>query len=172
MPYLTVDQDKKESMHAGIPVRENGVFDNIEFWWSGQNRINIPSGSIKKLIGHELTWEDDPVELIDYESLSRDFAVRVCNETGCDITQLFNHYKHGNEAKARQLIIAFRRVVLKLSLAVSAKEFDRNHATALHCIRTVQSDYKTNSEYRELFGDIIKDYPELLTYKIGAHLVP
>ena len=25
--------------------------------------IELPKGTIKKLIGHELTWEDEPVEL-------------------------------------------------------------------------------------------------------------
>lgn len=29
--------------------------------------IVLPKGSIKKLIGHKLTWVDEPVELDDYE---------------------------------------------------------------------------------------------------------
>lgn len=44
------------------PVRDekNGVwFSKGEPQWSNY----LPSGSIKKLIGRELTWEDEPVEI-------------------------------------------------------------------------------------------------------------
>ena len=35
------------------------------FWYdaAGGSCIELPKGSIKKLIGRYLTWEDDPVEL-------------------------------------------------------------------------------------------------------------
>ncbi|MDD4971920.1 MAG: helix-turn-helix domain-containing protein [Paludibacter sp.] len=167
MAYLTVDEDGKEAIHSYKPIRQSGLMDDNLFWWSGEKRINLPPGTIKKLTGEQLTWNDEPVELIDHESLTKRFTIRICNESGCDIDKLYNHYKHGNEAKARQLIIAFRRVVLRLSLAESASEFGRDHATALHSIRTVQSDYQTSSDYRKLFGDVFNDYPELLSYKIG-----
>ena len=29
----------------------------------GSGEVELPKGSIKKLIGRELTWEDEPVEL-------------------------------------------------------------------------------------------------------------
>lgn len=32
-------------------------------WFNGGKYIELPSGSIKKLIGSDLTWEDEPVEL-------------------------------------------------------------------------------------------------------------
>ncbi|WP_373731235.1 fructan hydrolase [Bacteroides heparinolyticus] len=47
--------------------------DNTDFWACIYDNpdegyeniaIELPKGSIKKLIGRELTWEDNPVELI------------------------------------------------------------------------------------------------------------
>ena len=32
-------------------------------WWYTEGAMVLPQGSIKKLIGRELTWNDDPVEL-------------------------------------------------------------------------------------------------------------
>lgn len=40
--------------------------DTIEHEWEDDkccSRINLPKGSIKKLIGRELSWNDSPVEL-------------------------------------------------------------------------------------------------------------
>lgn len=46
------------------------IFDNRPYidlnsfvWGTNGKRIKLPEGSIRKLIGRELTWEDDPVEL-------------------------------------------------------------------------------------------------------------
>lgn len=36
--------------------------NKTEFWYGGEV-INLPKGTIKKLIGRDLTWEDDRVEL-------------------------------------------------------------------------------------------------------------
>ena len=32
-------------------------------WWDDNNRVELPKGTIKKLIGRELTWDDEPIEL-------------------------------------------------------------------------------------------------------------
>ena len=37
--------------------------DNYYGWKDTFCEINLPKGSIKKLIGRELTWEDEPVKL-------------------------------------------------------------------------------------------------------------
>ena len=63
MAWLAVDKDKKEAIHQNKPIKEKGCFDDTEFWWSGNGRVNLPSGSIEKLIGRKLTWEDEPVEI-------------------------------------------------------------------------------------------------------------
>lgn len=35
----------------------------IADFWISKQMLNLPKGSIKKLIGRELNWNDEPVEL-------------------------------------------------------------------------------------------------------------
>lgn len=64
MAWLAVDKDGTECICGSEPYR-----DYVDFMWCVENDfgsqgiISLPIGSIKKLIGRELTWEDEPVEL-------------------------------------------------------------------------------------------------------------
>ena len=63
MAWVAVDKDGTEVICNPEPYR-----DTVDFMWcieSGfySGAIGLPKGSIKKLIGRELTWEDEPVEL-------------------------------------------------------------------------------------------------------------
>lgn len=57
MAWVAVDKNGEEWVYSNEPMREDGVF--FEF----DSKVWIPSGSIEKLIGRKLTWEDEPVEL-------------------------------------------------------------------------------------------------------------
>lgn len=60
MAWLVKDgRDNSEWIFEYEPERsvENG------FWWDSNDSVELPKGSIKKLIGRELTWSDEPVEL-------------------------------------------------------------------------------------------------------------
>ncbi len=59
MAYLAVDRDGAEYIYYNKPFKECDEYwcDNIP--WD----IQLPEGSIKKLIGRELTWDDEPVEI-------------------------------------------------------------------------------------------------------------
>lgn len=60
MAWLAVDMDGSEIVYDSCPERGKYVFDpNIKC-----NYVELPKGSIKKLIGRDLTWEDEPVELL------------------------------------------------------------------------------------------------------------
>ena len=58
---------------AWVAVHKNGgevIFDfephrRNDFFWAKDfgNDIYLPKGTIKKLIGRDLTWSDEPVEL-------------------------------------------------------------------------------------------------------------
>ena len=37
--------------------------ERCEGFWNSFESVQLPKGSIKKLIGRELTWEDEAVEL-------------------------------------------------------------------------------------------------------------
>ena len=68
MAWVAVHEDSSESIFDSKPHRE-GRFWSDEFyindnvlWYS---EIELPKGSIKKLIGRDLDWNDEPVELKD-----------------------------------------------------------------------------------------------------------
>lgn len=59
MEWLAVDLDRKEYVYENIPKRM------IYHWYcaSYSGYCPLPKGTIKKLIGRKLTWNDEPVEL-------------------------------------------------------------------------------------------------------------
>ena len=60
MAFLALDADGTEWIFALKPIREDGEWVN---WDAPDNVVGLPDGSIAKLIGRELTWSDEPVEL-------------------------------------------------------------------------------------------------------------
>lgn len=63
MAWVAVDEDKSEWVYGQRPVRDKEfVTWELAIVWS--HCVRLPSGTIKKLIGRDLTWEDEPVELI------------------------------------------------------------------------------------------------------------
>ena len=56
MAWVAVDKEETCWLHEFYPTRTKRV-------WYSSNSIQLPQGSIKKLIGRELTWNDEPVEL-------------------------------------------------------------------------------------------------------------
>lgn len=90
MAWLAVDKDQTETIFTECPHRGGHnpsyyvqglikeIIDNSERedkWYPEaysidddnralyDDRVILPKGSIKKLIGRDLTWEDDPVEI-------------------------------------------------------------------------------------------------------------
>lgn len=66
MAWLAVDKNGEEYIYDSKPYRSNR---SEEFIASEDSYLNptyfiyLPTGSIKKLIGKELTWNDEPVEI-------------------------------------------------------------------------------------------------------------
>lgn len=69
MAWLAVDKNGKEYLYINKPERYThyNVFNpneiDFEIWASGGYNLKLNKGSIKELIGRELTWEDEPVEI-------------------------------------------------------------------------------------------------------------
>jgi hypothetical protein len=67
MAWLAVDGDGSEYIYSCRPQR----FEYIEHlglrnvWYSHFSSNRLPKGSIKRLIGRELTWDDEPVEFVE-----------------------------------------------------------------------------------------------------------
>lgn len=59
MAYGAVDKDKSEHIFEIEPLREGWFFHEAQY-------EKMPKGSIEKLIGRKLTWEDEPVELKEH----------------------------------------------------------------------------------------------------------
>lgn len=60
MAWVAVDKDCRECIYQFRPKRSSETFIPLYKYcmW-----LVLPKGSIKKLIGKELTWQDEPVEL-------------------------------------------------------------------------------------------------------------
>ena len=57
MAYLCVDKDGTEYILETTPIRRGDYWRLSKGW----RYCELPPGSIAKLIGRELTWEDEPV---------------------------------------------------------------------------------------------------------------
>ena len=62
MAWLACDKDGSEVVFRSKPFRREDYWDN-----GCEDYCNMPRGSIKKLIGRQLKWEDNPVELEEDE---------------------------------------------------------------------------------------------------------
>lgn len=62
MAWIAVDKIGKEGIFDRKPVREFNYWTDASYVFNDSG-IYLPKGSIKKLIGKDLTWQDDAVEL-------------------------------------------------------------------------------------------------------------
>ena len=60
MAWIAVDKDGDEYIYTNKPIRVNNAIWDVPI---GKDIILLPYGSIKKLIGRELEWSDDCIEL-------------------------------------------------------------------------------------------------------------
>ena len=61
MPYLVVDKIGIEVIFQDKPSRVANTWCVDGF--GIEDRVYLSDGTIKKLIGRDLTWEDEPVEI-------------------------------------------------------------------------------------------------------------
>ena len=67
MAWIAVNKNGKEGIFSHKPTRDK----ELDVWYDEQyeggifydTEISLPKGSIKKLIGRDLDWSNDPVEL-------------------------------------------------------------------------------------------------------------
>lgn len=72
MAFVAVDSWGQEVMFHNCPERAENRYwqDNIVYWeirgyttCADDYSIPLPKGTIKKLIGKDLTWNDEPVKI-------------------------------------------------------------------------------------------------------------
>lgn len=59
MAWVAVDKDNSEYIYKEKPIRRY----TGEYWYNDYGYVQIPYGSIERLIGRTLTWDDEPVEI-------------------------------------------------------------------------------------------------------------
>jgi len=77
MAYVAVTEYGAEKMFHNKPTRQKAGGKGYDYWqddevyWevrchttcADDYSISLPKGTIKKLIGREMTWEDEPVKI-------------------------------------------------------------------------------------------------------------
>lgn len=65
MAFVACDKDGAEWIFESKPYRTTRsiVSSIVDIWYGDSEMILLPKGSIRKLIGRELTFDDEPVEL-------------------------------------------------------------------------------------------------------------
>ena len=61
MAWIAVDKDGDEYIYTNKPIRVNEAIWDVPI---SKDIILLPHGSIKKLIGRELSFNDEPFELV------------------------------------------------------------------------------------------------------------
>ena len=69
MAWLTVDKNGRESIHEKKPEFDSFEwYDSIELCAEGEcithsTTIDLPVGTIEKILGYKLTFENSPIEI-------------------------------------------------------------------------------------------------------------
>ena len=69
---------------------------------------------------------------------------------------LFVRTRDGSIPLYRQLMMYYRRMILKMSLRVSSGRYNLNHATCVHAVKTVQNMRDTDPIFREMSDTFFK----------------
>lgn len=62
MVWVAVDKNGREGIYKFRPVRKE-QYNQFMPLYGYSVWLAVPKGTIKKIIGRELTWEDNPVKL-------------------------------------------------------------------------------------------------------------
>ena len=70
MAWVATDYNGTEAVFTNEPERIIYGTDFLDNEWYDRHGmyVNLPSGSIEKLIGRKLTWEDEPVDLLNFDA--------------------------------------------------------------------------------------------------------
>lgn len=64
MAWLTVNKYQKEEIFQYKPISKRGfwyAYNRFNYFSAG---IDLPNGTIEKILGHELTFENSPIEIV------------------------------------------------------------------------------------------------------------
>lgn len=64
MAWLAVDERNFEWIFEGKPIRLNEGYYAKFGTWNGGNQVELPKGTILYLTGHNMSYENMPIELV------------------------------------------------------------------------------------------------------------
>lgn len=83
MPWLAVDKDSTESIYEEKPIRRLKEWECTTFgeseWQEFTQYVKLPTGTIEKLIGKSLTWDDNPYEYNTVVKNNMDYLYKNMN---------------------------------------------------------------------------------------------
>lgn len=62
MAWLAVDKNGEEVIFGGLPLRGKEAW-NVDYDNFNTSYIDLPIGTIEKILNRKITWEDEPVIL-------------------------------------------------------------------------------------------------------------
>lgn len=161
MSWVAVDSNGTEAVYTNKPERFSYDQD-LGAWYDFNGKdVRLPSGSIEKLIGRILTWEDEPVELkelINYEQPDIDTIIKtVCNHFQIDPALILFKTRRREISETRQLVFALVRFGLRLSSIKTGTDLGMfDHANVLHGIKKVSDRYQCYKDYRHTVDGLIR----------------
>lgn len=82
-------------------------------------------------------------------------------EWGIDREQLYTRTRERKVVEARQMAMYLRVTRERSSYAAAGKPYDRDHATAIHAVRTVRDLMKTDKVFRDKARRVIDTLEEM-----------
>lgn len=81
MAWIAVTKQGREFISMCKPIRVTDEY-NYYGWKDTFTEISLPKGSIKRLIGRELTWNNEPLELRQIKN-EKGYLYLLHNYKGC-----------------------------------------------------------------------------------------
>jgi len=97
--------------------------------------------------------------------MNSSIITEVCSLSGCTEDQVKSKSRKREIIRARQILLSYNHLILFKNQEQSAIEFNKSHCAVIHSIKTVQKDYSTDKNYRELFGEFLESNDKILKHK-------
>lgn len=163
---MAIIERKAELMHLNLPA------DVVEYVANRlKNNIRQLEGVVKKINAYRLLTGSEPSVLIAQNAI-RDILntdhtppvtiERIISEVartyGVSSGDIRSQKRSAQISVARQVSMYIVRQITQISMSAIGEEFGgRNHSTVVYTIKQVEKKMATNSHYREIIEDIIKN---------------
>ncbi len=66
MAYIAINENGDEAIFEDMPVRSNDSWVGINRYHTSESdkKITLPKGTASRLVGYQMSWQDEPKRLI------------------------------------------------------------------------------------------------------------